>query len=47
MNQYEQLAEENQRFWESLDLQHTKVNSTDFAALAEQEAEENLVTEAA
>jgi len=46
MNKYEKLIEENQRFWESLDLQTTPVNANNFAILAEEDDfEETLVLE--
>ncbi len=46
MNKYEKLSQENQRFWESLDLQTTPVNASDFAILAEEDdLEEALVLE--
>ncbi len=40
MNKYKQLQEENQRFWESLDLDNTKLSTQDFAVLAQEETDE-------
>lgn len=39
MNKYELLQEENERFWESLDVNNTALNAQDFAVLAEEEME--------
>lgn len=39
MNKYELLQEENERFWESLNLNSTSFNPEDFAKLAEEEME--------
>lgn len=43
MNRYELLQEENERFWESLDVQAKALNTQDFAALAEEEVEELML----
>lgn len=39
MNKYELLQEENQRFWESFDVNNAALNTQDFAVLAEEEME--------
>lgn len=40
MNRYELLQEENERFWESLDVNTPTLNAQDFAVLAEEEVDE-------
>lgn len=46
MNKYEKLIEENQRFWESLDLKVSPVDANNFAALAEEDSlEEEAILE--
>jgi hypothetical protein len=40
MNKYELLQEENERFWESLDINKAKFNTQGFSLLAEEELEE-------
>lgn len=44
MNKYELLQDENQRFWESLDLGNTLLTAQDFATLAEEESGQELET---
>jgi hypothetical protein len=38
MNKYERLQEENQHFWELLNLENMELTLPDFATLAEEES---------
>lgn len=43
MDKYKQLQAENQRFWESLDLNKVKLSAQDFETLAQEETDEPVI----